>query len=138
MVKPLGFRELLARIRALLRRQENDGTVPQRIREKARYHFRRWSLDRRTRRLTDPSGQPVTLTRGEYNLLVAFLEAPQRPLSREHLLHATSIHEDVYDRTIDVQVFRLRRKLETDQSAPRMILTERGIGYTFALAVEMS
>jgi DNA-binding response OmpR family regulator len=69
-------------------------------------------------------------------LLLAFLEAPQRPLSREHLLQATRIHEDVFDRSIDVQVLRLRRKLETDPSKPRLIQTERGVGYTFALPVE--
>ena len=59
-----------------------------------------------------------------------------RPLSREHLLRATRVHEDVYDRSIDVQVLRLRRKLETEADAPRIIQTERGIGYAFALPVE--
>ena len=78
----------------------------------------------------------VALTKGEYALLIAFLDAPQRPLSREHLLQATRIHEDVFDRSIDVQVLRLRRKLETDPTAPRVILTERGVGYVFALPVE--
>ena len=62
----------------------------------------------------DSNGIPVALTKGEYALLIAFLDAPQRPLSREHLLQATRIHEDVFDRSIDVQVLRLRRKLETD------------------------
>ena len=65
-----------------------------------------------------------------------FLDAPQRPLSREHLLQATRIHEDVFDRSIDVQILRLRRKLETDPSAPRIIQTERGVGYVFTLPVE--
>jgi DNA-binding response OmpR family regulator len=70
-------------------------------------------------------------------LLLAFLEAPQRPLSREHLLHAIHrIHEDIFDRSIDVQVLRLRRKLEIDQSAPRVIRTERSVGYIFALPVD--
>ena len=69
-------------------------------------------------------------------MLLALLESPQRPLSREHLLQATRIHEDIFDRSKDVQVLRLRRKLETDRSAPRVILTERGIGYLFALPVE--
>jgi DNA-binding response OmpR family regulator len=88
------------------------------------------------RRLTDPGGTTVTLTKGEYALLVAFLDAPQRPLTREHLLQATRIHEDVFDRSIDVQILRLRRKLETDPSAPRIIQTERGVGYVFTLPVE--
>jgi DNA-binding response OmpR family regulator len=63
-------------------------------------------------------------------------EAPQRPLSREHLLRATRMHEDVFDRSIDVQILRLRRKLERDASAPRIIQTERGVGYVFAVPVE--
>jgi DNA-binding response OmpR family regulator len=76
------------------------------------------------------------LTKGEYALLAAFLEAPQRPLSREHLLQTTRVHEDIFDRSIDVQILRLRRKLETDASAPSIIRTERGVGYVFALPVE--
>ena len=64
------------------------------------------------------------------------LDAPQRPLTREHLLQATGAHEDVFDRSIDVHVLRLRRKLETDPGAPRLIQTERGVGYVFALPVE--
>jgi len=76
------------------------------------------------------------LTKGEYALLVAFLESPQRTLTREQLLQATRVHEDIFDRSIDVQVLRLRRKLETDASAPRVIQTERGVGYRFAMAVE--
>jgi DNA-binding response OmpR family regulator len=69
-------------------------------------------------------------------LLLAFLEAPQRPLTREHLLQATRIHEDVFDRSIDVQVLRLRRKLEINPGVPRVIQTVRGVGYVFALSVE--
>ena len=64
------------------------------------------------------------------------VDAPQRPLSREHLLQATRIHEDVFDRSIDVQVLRLRRKLESDASTPSIIQTERGIGYVFSLPVD--
>jgi two-component system OmpR family response regulator len=86
--------------------------------------------------LTSASDNTVALTKGEYALLTAFLDAPQRPLTREHLLQATRIHEDVFDRSIDVQILRLRRKLETDPSVPRIIQTERGVGYVFALPVE--
>ena len=68
--------------------------------------------------------------------LLAFLEAPQPPLTREQLLQATRVHEDIFDRSIDVRVGRLRRKLEADPSTPRMILTERGVGYIFAYTVE--
>jgi two-component system OmpR family response regulator len=136
ITKPFGLRELLARIRAVLRRREAGQAAVQRDPERGRCRFGGWQLDRRNRRLTDPNGTPVALTKGEYALLIAFLDAPQRPLSREHLLQATRIHEDVFDRSIDVQVLRLRRKLETDPNAPRVILTERGVGYVFALPVE--
>jgi two-component system, OmpR family, response regulator len=89
--------------------------------ERGRFRLSGWQLDRRTRKLIDPNDVPVALTNGEYGLLVAFLDAPQRPLSREHLLQATRVHEDVFDRSIDVQILRLRRKLESDPSAPRVL-----------------
>jgi DNA-binding response OmpR family regulator len=137
VTKPFGVRELLARIRAVLRRRETGRIAAQWEAEQGRYRFGDWQLDRRTRRLTDAGGVPVPLTKGEYALLAAFLDAPQRPLTREQLLQATRIHEDVFDRSIDVQILRLRRKLESDPSAPRIIQTERGVGYVFALAVEL-
>jgi two-component system, OmpR family, response regulator len=136
VTKPFGLRELLARIRAVLRRRETGRIAAQRESEQGRSQFGGWQLDRRARRLTNSSGVPIALTKGEYALLIAFLDAPQRPLTREHLLQATRIHEDVFDRSIDVQILRLRRKLETDPSAPRIIQTERGVGYVFALPVE--
>jgi two-component system, OmpR family, response regulator len=136
VTKPFNLRELLARVRAVLRRFDVGRTAPTRDPERGRFRFSGWQLDRRARQLTDPAGAPVALTKGEYAMLLAFLEAPQRPLSREHLLQATRVHEDVFDRSIDVQILRLRRKLERDPSAPRVIQTERGIGYVFAVAVE--
>jgi two-component system, OmpR family, response regulator len=136
VTKPFGPRELLARIRAVLRRQEAVRTASERDARQGRCRFGGWQLDRRTRRLTDPAGVPVALTKHEYALLVAFVDAPQRPLSREHLLQATRLHENVFDRSIDVQILRLRRKLEADPRAPRIVRTERGVGYVFALSVE--
>jgi two-component system OmpR family response regulator len=136
LTKPFNLRELLARVRAVLRRFDIGHVAPARGPERGRFRFSGWQLDRTTRRLTDPAGAPVALTKGEYALLLAFLEAPQRPLSREHLLQATRVHEDVFDRSIDVQILRLRRKLERDPSAPRVIQTERGFGYVFAIPVE--
>lgn len=136
VTKPFGLRELVARVRAVLRRREAGSTAPHRGPERGRCRFGGWLLDRRLRRLTAPDGSQVPLTKGEYALLIAFVEAPQRPLSREHLLQATRVHEDVFDRSIDVQILRLRRKLETDASEPRIIQTERGVGYVFALPVE--
>ena len=136
IVKPFSLRELLARVRAVLRRQEMGRVARAHDPERGGYRFDGWQLDRRGRRLVDPTATPVALSKGEYALLLAFLEAPQRPLSREHLLQATRVHEDIFDRSIDVQVLRLRRKLEIDPSAPRVIQTERGVGYLFALPVE--
>src|SRR5450631_3777017 len=136
LTKPFGLRELLARIRAVLRRREAVVAAVQRDPERGRYRFGSWQLDRRNRRLSDANGNPVVLTKGEYALLLAFLDAPQRPLSREHLLQATRIHEDVFDRSIDVQVLRLRRKLENSPNTPSVIRTERGVGYVFTLPVE--
>src|SRR6201984_2667912 len=123
------------RVRAVLRRNARR-LAPPRDPARGRCRFGGWQLDRRSRHLTNPDGAPVPLTKIEYALLIAFLDAPQRPLTREHLLHATRAHEDVFDRSIDVQILRLRRKLERDPSAPRMIQTERGVGYVFAVPVE--
>jgi two-component system, OmpR family, response regulator len=136
IVKPFGLRELLARVRAVLRRQEMGRGARVRDSERGGYAFGGWQLERRARKLVDPNGAPVSLTKGEYTLLLAFLKAPQRPLTREQLLQATRTHEDVFDRSIDVQVLRLRRKLKADPGAPSVILTERGIGYVFAVTVE--
>jgi DNA-binding response OmpR family regulator len=136
VVKPYSLRELLARVRAVLRGQELGRAARARDPERGGYRFEGWQLDRRSRRLVDPNATAVALSKGEYALLLAFLEAPRRPLTREHLLQATRIHEDIFDRSIDVQVLRLRRKLEIDPRAPRVIQTERGVGYVFALPVE--
>jgi two-component system, OmpR family, response regulator len=136
VTKPFGLRELLARIRAVLRRQEFGRNSSDDEPSSGGYRFEGWELDLRARKLVDAAGEIVPLTKGEYALLVAFLAAPGRPLSREHLLQATRVHEDVFDRSIDVQVLRLRRKLEADPSAPRAIQTERGIGYRFTLPVK--
>ena len=129
-------RELLARTRAILRRWQLPRAMQIRDPKGGGFRFNGWRLERNRRRLVDPNEAPVSLSKGEYALLLAFLEAPQRPLTREHLLHATRVHEDIFDRSIDVQVFRLRRKLEIDPNAPRIIQSERGIGYVFSLPVE--
>jgi DNA-binding response OmpR family regulator len=136
VTKPFNLRELLARVRAIIRRLDRTRASPAREPDRGGYRFSAWRLNLRTRRLTDPNGADIALTKGEYALLVAFLNAPQRPLSREHLLQATRVHEDVFDRSIDVQILRLRRKLEHDARAPQIIQTERGVGYVFAREVE--
>ena len=135
VTKPFGLHELLARARAVLRRA---GAPADRSARRNISRFAGWQLDRKNRRLTDPGGEQVALTKGEYGLLCAFLDAPQRTLTREQLLQATRVHEDVYDRSIDVQILRLRRKLEREPSMPQLILTERGVGYVFTAPVETS
>jgi two-component system, OmpR family, response regulator len=129
-------RELLARTRAILRRRQMACGAPGCDPEAGGYRFDGWRLERYTRRLVDRDDTSVQLSKGEYALLLVFLEAPQRPLAREHLLRATRVHEDIFDRSIDVQVLRLRRKLERNPNAPRVIRSERGIGYVFTPPVE--
>jgi two-component system OmpR family response regulator len=136
LAKPFSLRELLARVRAILRRHEIGHATRTREPERGGYRFNGWSLERRTRRLVDPDDTPVSLTNGEYALLLAFLKAPQRPLTREMILQATRVREDIFDRSIDVQVLRLRRKLEIEPGAPRIIETERGVGYIFTAIVK--
>jgi DNA-binding response OmpR family regulator len=136
VTKPFAMRELLARIRAVLRRV--DAAPPTQARSRARYRFAGWELGLRTRRLTAPTGEDVTLTKGEFSLLAAFVASPQQVLSREQLLAASRVHDqEVFDRSIDVQILRLRRKLEGDPSRPQLIRTERGVGYLFAATVEV-
>jgi DNA-binding response OmpR family regulator len=135
LTKPFNLRELLARVRAVLRRA---GTAPPPEGKGTKYRFAGWELNLRTRRLTSPTGAPVALTIGEFSLLAAFLRSPQQVLSREQLLAATRLHdEEVFDRSIDVQILRLRRKLEADASAPELIKTERGVGYVLDAPVQV-
>ena len=139
VTKPFSPRELLARIRAVLRRYQisNELHAARDARNRA-YRFEGWELNLRVRRLTAPDGHRVELSNGEFNLLQALCEAPQRVLTREQLLDLTRMHgAEVYDRSIDVQILRLRRKIEVDPSAPRLIVTERGAGYLFSPAVEV-
>jgi len=136
ITKPFSLRELLARIRAVLRRTEAVRQNPQGKERHVRYRFAGWELSMRSRRLTSPEGKTVPLTAGEFNLLTAFLRSPQQVLTREQLLAASRVHgEEVFDRSIDVQILRLRRKLETDPSEPKLIVTERGAGYVFTATV---
>jgi two-component system OmpR family response regulator len=135
LIYPLAMRELVARIRAVLRREKMTRRED-RDRTKQGYRFGGWQIDGRNRVLASPNGENVPLTKCEYALLLALLETPQQPVSRAQLLAATRIHDDVFDRSIDVQIYRLRRKLEIDPSTPRIIQTERGFGYLFSLPVE--
>jgi len=137
VTKPFSPRELLARIRSVLRRTQNSVVAPA-TREVRAYRFGEFELNLRTRRLKRQDGRAVSLTNGELNLLAALLAAPGRVLTRDQLLEASRVHDnEVYDRAIDIQVLRLRRKIEADPAHPRYIITERGIGYIFRSAVEV-
>jgi two-component system OmpR family response regulator len=135
VTKPFSQRELLARIKAVLRRTESKREA--RRGESVRmYKFAGWELNTGTRRLKSPAGVAVDLTNSEYALLVAFLRSPQRVLSRDQLLEASRLHDDIYDRSIDVQILRLRRKIEESPNSPSLIKTERGAGYYLNSTVE--
>jgi DNA-binding response OmpR family regulator len=137
LTKPFSPRELLARIRALIRRAKAQATVADEIAKVRAYRFGGWELNLGLRRLKSGTGEAVTLTNGEFSLLTAFLSAPRRVLSRDHLLELSRLHNaEVYDRSIDVQILRLRRKIEVDPAHPVYIRTERGAGYVFDAAVE--
>ncbi len=100
------------------------------------YHFAGWSLNLNTRRLLRPEGQQVALTNAEFNLLAVFLASARHVISREQLLERTRAFDDIFDRAIDVQILRLRRKLETDAKSPKLLCTERGAGYFLNADVE--
>jgi DNA-binding response OmpR family regulator len=137
VTKPFSPRELLARVRAVLRRYQVQATLPERDSTRRAFRFAGWELNLRTRRLTAPDGGSVELSNSEFSLLNALCRAPQRVLSRDQLLSMSRLHEaEVYDRTIDVQIRRLRLKLEADTANPALIVTERGAGYRLASDVE--
>ena len=131
---PLNVRELAARARAILRRQDLGRLGARALR--GGYRFDGWEMRHATRELTSPAGVSVSLTKREYALLVALLDMPGRPLSRLQLMRATRTHEDIYDRSIDVQILRLRRKLEAYPAGMGLIRTSRGLGYTLDAHVE--
>jgi two-component system, OmpR family, response regulator len=137
LVKPFSPRELLARIRALLRRAQAQATVADAIARVRAYRFGGWELNVGLRRLKAADGRGVELTNGEFSLLAAFVSAPGRVLSRDRLLDLSRLHSaEVYDRSIDVQILRLRRKIEADPARPQFIRTQRGAGYVFDAVVE--
>jgi len=136
LTKPFSPRELLARIRTVLRRthagQEIHGAPVCRA-----YRLPGWELNLRTRKLSARDGREVALSNGEFNLLAALLATANRVVTRDQLIEMSRRYDnEVYDRAIDVQILRLRRKIEADPAEPRIIVTERGVGYRVAVAVE--
>jgi len=136
LTKPFSPRELLARIRTVLRRthagQEVHGAPVCRA-----YRIPGWELNLRTRRLTGEDGGEVALSNGEFNLLAALLATASRVVTRDQLIELSRRYDnEVYDRAVDVQILRLRRKIERNPSVPQIIVTERGVGYRVAVPVE--
>jgi two-component system, OmpR family, response regulator len=137
LTKPFSPRELLARIRTVLRRARAATPAQARDSEMRAFRFGDFELNLRTRRLSHKDSRRIELTKGEFNLLAALLAAPQRVLTRDQLIEASRVYDnEVYDRAIDVQILRLRRKIEPDAAQPIYIITERGIGYSFNALVE--
>ncbi|MDO8605678.1 MAG: response regulator [Phaeospirillum sp.] len=135
--KPFNPRELLARIKAVLRRVQSVADGVAAAPHGARLKFQGWSLDLATRDLTSPDGIMVSLSAGEFSLLQVFVEHPRRVLSRDQLLDFARGRSAIpFDRSIDIQVSRLRRRLGDDAKDPQLIKTVRGGGYLFTAEVE--
>ncbi|MGV6819107.1 MAG: response regulator [Parvularcula sp.] len=130
--KPFNPRELLARIRTVLRRAETPASVS----AQECYRFAGFELDKAARVLRDPGGEPIELTGGEFTLLLVLVERAGRVLDRNHLLDLTQGREaGVFDRSVDNQVSRLRKKIEQDAKKPDIIKTVRGGGYILSTKV---
>ncbi len=142
ITKPFEMRELSARIKAVLRRSKTNApaAAPVPAQDNAplpNLHFNGWTLDRARYQLFDPEMISADLTTGEFRLLEALLAAPNRTLSRERLFELTREgHFDVYDRAIDIQIARIRKKLNDDPKSPELIKTVRGVGYMFCGQVD--
>ena len=136
LAKPFNPRELLARVRNVLRRWDFAPRKPD-AREVSRYRFASWTLDTAARELSDAAGERHTLTGAEFRLLLAFVSHPNRVLSRHQLIELTSTRRsELFDRSIDVRVSRLRQLLRDNIGAPRIIKTVYGDGYVLGTTVE--
>lgn len=136
VAKPFDLRELLARVRSVLRRTAS-APEPEAPARNAGLRFAGWHLDTQGRRLVNPEGSEVELTTGEYELLHVFAENPNKVLSRDQLLQATRNRDAApFDRAIDMQIARLRRKIEADADKPVLIKAVRGAGYIFTATVQ--
>ena len=134
--KPFHLRELLARVKSVLRRVSSRAADKAPV-QRSQTRFAGWRLDLSSRELFSPSGHEVRLTTGEFDLLAAFVNNANQVLTRDRLLDLARNREaGPLDRTIDVQVGRLRRKLEDDPQKPSIIKTVRGTGYIFTPMVE--
>lgn len=142
IAKPFHVREVLARVRAVLRRYEasvhvhtaNDAAAAPAGGQ--RYQFDQWTLDVSKRELCGQTGDVRDLTTAEFNLLLMFVERPSRVLSRDNIMDLLKGHDwSPYDRSIDSLIVRLRKKVEAEPETPRLIKTVRGVGYVLAADV---
>jgi two-component system OmpR family response regulator len=133
VAKPVDLRELLARIRSVLRRRSTVSPAKPAPSLARAYGFDGWTVEPGARRLKDPDGKPVELTTGEFDLLLAFIEQPNTVLTRDQLMNRLH-HRDAgpFDRAIDVQVGRLRRKIDRPGDSTSLIRSVRGMGYLFS------
>ena len=137
VTKPFDLRELLARVHSVLRRAAQPAPAQDSAGIGESLAFAGFRLDVRLRRLLGPDGDEIELTTGEFDLLAAFLDAPGRVLSRDQLIGLLHGREaGPFDRSIDMQVGRLRRKIERDAANPELIKSVRGAGYVFTPRVE--
>ncbi|MGB2064179.1 MAG: response regulator [Marinomonas gallaica] len=139
MMKPFNLRELTARIHALLRRSNRHIPTQTLSTDHDCLYFGKWILDLTSRQLRDQQGDEVILTLGEFSLLETLATRPDRVLSREQIIDLSrGLETEVFDRTVDVLILRLRRKLEANPKAPEFIKTQRGLGYLFQGPVSKS
>jgi two-component system, OmpR family, response regulator len=131
VTKPFDLRELEARVKSVLRRGNRAARPAASERAARRFRFGAWELNMGTRRLSGKGGTDVFLTNAEFSILHAFLMRPRQVLSRDDLIVASHLHHDVYERTVDTTILRLRRKIERDSRRPEFITTARGAGYLF-------
>jgi DNA-binding response OmpR family regulator len=131
IAKPFHLREVHARLKSILRRRQSSGARPMRDEEQI-IRFEGWSLNIPRRQLLDPKGNDIELTTGEFDMLAAFLNHAGRVLTRDFLMDLTRGRQlEAFDRTIDAQIVRLRRKIEADARHPQFIKAVRGVGYIF-------
>jgi two-component system OmpR family response regulator len=137
IAKPFLMREVIARVRAVLRRYVSTADLPgsDPLSDGPRYTFDSWTMDMRRREVRDPSGKSCDLTTGEFNLLAIFVQRPGRVLSRDELMDLLKGHDwTPMDRSIDGLVARLRKKIEPEREVPQLVKTVRGVGYVFTAA----
>ena len=131
--KPFNLREVVARVRAVLRRHEIVRSTPVKLAPHERFRFGDWTLDVTSRALSDQKDTECDLTTGEFNLLELFVRRPQRVLTRDEIMDLLKGHDwSPMDRSIDALIVRLRKKIEPDAARPTHIKTVRGVGYVFA------